>query len=67
MKSTKMSVSVPFAVEEKTGTISVVDEMTKYERSSYIFEAVAANDKSLSLSTNVTVHVVDSDISAISR
>lgn len=39
--------------------------MNKYERSSYNFEAVATNDKSLSLSANVTIHVVESDNSAL--
>ncbi|XP_065213230.1 cadherin-89D isoform X2 [Planococcus citri] len=58
---------VPFAVEERSGTISVVDEMNKFDRTVYNFEAVATNDKSLSLSANVTVHVVESDASAVNR
>lgn len=60
-------IAVPFAVEEKSGTISVVDEMNRFDRNVYNFEATATNDKSLSLSTNVTIHVVDSDISGVSR
>lgn len=58
--------SVPFAVEEKSGTISVVDEINKFERTLYNFEAIAkTNDKSLSLSTNVTIHVAESETNAI--
>ena len=52
-------VTVPFAVEERSGTITVVDEIENYKRSSYDFEATVANDKSLSLVTNVSIHVVD--------
>ncbi|XP_017781597.1 PREDICTED: cadherin-89D, partial [Nicrophorus vespilloides] len=50
---------VPFAVEERTGTITVVDGIPKYERVIYDFEAVISNDKTLSLVTNVTIHIVD--------
>ncbi len=58
---------VPFAVEEKTGTISVVDDVNKYDRLVYNFEAVATNDVSMSLSTNVTIHVAESDSSSVIR
>lgn len=57
--------TVPFAVEEKSGTISVVDEVNKFDRPIYNFEAIATNDKSLSLSTNVTIHVAESDANAM--
>ncbi|OXU25849.1 hypothetical protein TSAR_005482 [Trichomalopsis sarcophagae] len=50
---------VPFAVEERSGTITVVDEIERYKQSSYDFEAVVTNEKSLSLVTNVSIHVVD--------
>ncbi|CAB3227459.1 unnamed protein product [Arctia plantaginis] len=51
---------VPFAVEERSGVITVVDELTKYRRPMYDFEAVAMQENAnLSISTNATVHVVD--------
>ncbi|XP_058809929.1 cadherin-89D [Phymastichus coffea] len=50
---------VPFAVEERSGTITVVDEIDRYKQSSYDFEAVVTNEKSLSLVTNVSIHVVN--------
>ncbi|CAG9765181.1 unnamed protein product [Ceutorhynchus assimilis] len=50
---------VPFAVEENTGVLTVVDELKKYIRLNYDFEGVVSNDKDLSLVTNVTLHVVD--------
>ncbi|XP_076254284.1 cadherin 89D [Rhynchophorus ferrugineus] len=50
---------VPFAVEEKSGVITVVDELKKYERQNYEFEGVATDGKKVSLVTNVTLHVVD--------
>ncbi|XP_075211152.1 cadherin 89D [Lycorma delicatula] len=52
---------VPFAVEERSGTITVIDSMTKYERIIYDFEAVVTDEKSITLVTNVTIHVVHSD------
>lgn len=51
--------AVPFAVEESSGTITVVDELSKYDHDLYDFEAVATSDDDVSLVTNVTVHVVD--------
>lgn len=54
-------ISVPFAVEERSGTITVIDSMTKYERIIYDFEAVVTDEKSITLVTNVTIHVVHSD------
>lgn len=50
---------VPFAVEERSGVITVVDDLTRYERPIYDFEAVVSDDTDLTLVTNVTVHVVD--------
>lgn len=52
---------VPFAVEERSGTISVVEAIDKYEKFAYEFEAVVSNDKELNLVTNVSIHVVDPD------
>lgn len=52
---------MPFAVEEKSGTITVVDELTKYDRILYDFEAVVTDDDTISLVTNVTINVVDFD------
>lgn len=46
-------------MEERSGTITVVDEIERYKQSSYDFEAVVTNEKSLSLVTNVSIHVVD--------
>lgn len=53
-----MLVSVPFAVEERSGTITVVAEMRKFERTLYDFEAVATDSREMVLVTNVTIHVV---------
>ncbi|XP_049870904.1 cadherin-89D [Pectinophora gossypiella] len=51
---------VPFAVEEKSGVITVIDELTKYNQPIYDFEAVAIQESSnKTISTNATVHVVD--------
>ncbi|KAL4702872.1 hypothetical protein ACJJTC_003995 [Scirpophaga incertulas] len=51
---------VPFAVEEKSGVITVIDELSKFDNPIYDFEAVAMQDNSnVSISTNTTIHVVD--------
>ncbi|XP_060524594.1 cadherin-89D isoform X2 [Cylas formicarius] len=50
---------VPFAVEEKSGVITVVEELKKYDRLRYDFEGVVSNERDLSLVTNVTLHLVD--------
>ncbi|XP_066256989.1 cadherin-89D isoform X1 [Euwallacea similis] len=50
---------VPFAVEEKSGVITVVNELKKFNRLNYDFEGVATNNGDLTLITNVTLHVVD--------
>ncbi|CAG9787087.1 unnamed protein product [Diatraea saccharalis] len=51
---------VPFAVEEKSGVITVIDELNNFDRPLYDFEAVAIQDSTnLSISTNTTIHVVD--------
>lgn len=52
-------VSVPFAVEERSGTITVVDEIERYERSTYDFEGVVTDERDFTLITNVSIHVVD--------
>ncbi|XP_046673716.1 cadherin-89D isoform X2 [Homalodisca vitripennis] len=52
---------VPFAVEERSGTITVVDDMSNYDRLLYDFEAVVTDEDDITLITNVTVHVVHSD------
>lgn len=54
-----MYIAVPFAVEEQTGTITVIDEIERYPRKSYEFEGVVTNDKDLTLITNVSINVVD--------
>lgn len=54
------SLTVPFAVEERSGVITVVDELTKYDRPMFDFEAVAMQENAnLTITTNATVHVVD--------
>ncbi|XP_043259305.1 cadherin-89D [Colletes gigas] len=50
---------VPFAVEERSGTITVVDEIERFDRSTFDFEAVVTDDRELMLITNVSIHVVD--------
>lgn len=54
-------ISVPFAVEERSGTITVVDEIEKYDRSTYDFEAIVTDERELMLITNVSIHVVHPD------
>ncbi|PSN37469.1 Cadherin-89D [Blattella germanica] len=43
------------------GTITVVDEISKYEQPFYDFEAVVTDGQFLTIATNVTIHVVDDD------
>ncbi|EZA48060.1 Cadherin-89D [Ooceraea biroi] len=50
---------VPFAVEERSGTITVVEEIERFDQSTYDFEAVVTDERELSLITNVSIHVVD--------
>nr|XP_034828894.1 cadherin-89D [Maniola hyperantus] len=51
---------VPFAVEERSGVITVINELSKFERPLYDFEAVAILEKlNVTITTNATVHVVD--------
>ncbi|XP_034250844.1 cadherin-89D [Thrips palmi] len=52
---------VPFAVEERSGTITVVADMRKFERTLYDFEAVATDSRDMVLVTNVTIHVVHAE------
>ena len=54
-------VAVPFAVEERSGTITVVDDISKFEHPLYDFEALVTDGQDLTLVTNVTIHVVDDD------
>lgn len=54
------SFAVPFAVEERSGVITVIDELSKYDRPIYDFEAVALQENAnITILTNATVHVVD--------
>lgn len=57
--STIFFILVPFAVEESSGTVTVVDELSKYNLPYYEFEGVVTDEKDLNLVTNVTIHVVD--------
>ncbi|XP_053605613.1 cadherin-89D isoform X2 [Plodia interpunctella] len=51
---------VPFAVEEKSGVITVIEELSKFNRPIYDFEAVAMQENSnITIATNTTIHVVD--------
>lgn len=50
--------SVPFAVEERSGVITVIDELGKYERPLFEFEAVASH-QNVTIVTSAAVHVVD--------
>lgn len=50
---------MPFAVEERSGVITVVDELSKFDRPLYDFEGVVTDESDVTLVTNVTVHVVD--------
>ncbi|CAG4966971.1 unnamed protein product [Parnassius apollo] len=53
---------VPFAVEERSGVITVIHELSEFDRPMYEFEAVAIQDRiNLTISTNATVHVVDAN------
>jgi hypothetical protein len=49
---------VPFAIEERTGIIAVVDELVKYPRHHYEFEAYVTDSRH-TLTTNLSIHVVD--------
>ncbi|KAK4881949.1 hypothetical protein RN001_005268 [Aquatica leii] len=49
---------VPFAVEERLGTITVVDELNKYNRTTYEFEAIVIDEEGYSIVTNVSIHIV---------
>ncbi|XP_051159546.1 cadherin-89D isoform X2 [Leptopilina boulardi] len=64
---------VPFAIEEKSGIITVVDEIRKYEQLIYEFEAVIINNNDIALIANVTIHIdsnvinTDSNIDKINK
>ncbi|XP_035703696.1 cadherin-89D isoform X2 [Folsomia candida] len=49
---------VPFAIEERTGIIAVVDDLSKYTRTTYEFEAYVTDSRH-TLTTNLTIHIVD--------
>jgi hypothetical protein len=49
---------VPFAIEERTGIIAVVDDLSKYTRMTYEFEAYVTDSRH-TLTNNVTIHIVD--------
>jgi hypothetical protein len=49
---------VPFAIEERSGVITVVRELSHFTRTNYEFETVVT-DGHFTLVTNVTIHVVD--------
>lgn len=52
--------SVPFAVEERSGVITVIDELSKFHQPIFDFEAVAVQESlNMTISTNATVHIVD--------
>lgn len=46
-------------MEERSGTITVVDDLTNYDRYVYDFEGMATLTKDINLITNVTIHVVE--------
>lgn len=48
---------MPFAVEENSGTITVVDEIRKFKQLVYEFEAVIIDNNDIILITNVTINV----------
>ncbi|GBP73817.1 Cadherin-89D [Eumeta japonica] len=51
---------VPFAVEERSGVITVIDNLTKFNKPTYDFEAVAIQENiNITLSTTAAIHVVD--------
>ncbi|XP_063390522.1 cadherin-89D isoform X2 [Cydia fagiglandana] len=51
---------VPFAVEESSGVITVIEELSRFNRPMYDFEAVATQESAnVTITTNATVHVVD--------
>lgn len=52
-------ITVPFAVEERSGTITVVEEIERFDRSTFDFEAIVSDERELTLVTNVSIHVVD--------
>ncbi|XP_059478119.1 cadherin-89D [Neocloeon triangulifer] len=49
---------VPFAIEERSGVITVVRDLSHFTRTHYDFETVVT-DGQYTLVTNVTIHVVD--------
>lgn len=61
MHTYAIGISVPFAVEERSGTITVVEEIERFARSTYDFEAIVSDERELTLITNVSIHVVDPD------
>lgn len=46
-------------MEERSGTITVVEEIERFDRLTYDFEAIVTDERDLMLITNVSIHVVD--------
>lgn len=46
-------------MEESSGTVTVIDKLSKYNLPLYEFEGVVTDENDLNLVTNVTIHVVD--------
>ncbi|XP_073992691.1 cadherin 89D isoform X2 [Rhodnius prolixus] len=58
---------VPFAIEERSGTVTVVDDISKYEQNLYDFEAVVTDERTVTLVTNLTVHIVETTMSNMDK
>lgn len=47
-------------MEERSGVITVIDELSNFDRPMYDFEAVAIQENAnLTIVTNATIHIVD--------
>lgn len=57
--------SVPFAVEERSGVITVVDEIEKYDQTLFEFESLVTDAYDVTLVTNLTIHVVKLDSATV--
>ncbi|XP_055381122.1 cadherin-89D [Condylostylus longicornis] len=49
---------VPFAIEERSGIVTVIRDLEDFDRNVYYFEAGVISDSEDVLVTNVTIHVV---------
>ena len=54
---------MPFAIEERSGVVTVVDDISKFDNPMYDFEAVVTDEKRMTLVTNVTIHIVENAVS----